>query len=117
MFILSSVTPEVTTMSMSKDRVDVGNTLTLDCSFIGFKVPHIIWTLNNSVDFLTESGVLVDTSQSGSNRISRLTFTNVNPAKAQGNYSCYVANVGGNPGRNFEILVACELSHVLSILY
>ena len=93
--------------------VIVGSTLTLDYSFIGFKVPHFTWTLNNSVDFLTELGGAVDTSQSGSDRISRLTFTNMNPAKAQGNYSCYVANVGGNPGRNFEILVACELSHVV----
>ena len=117
-FILSSGPFKVITMSMSKDRVDVGNTLTLDCLFIDFKVlPNITWTLNNSVDFLTKSGVSISTTSSGTDKFSRLTFTNVNPAISQGNYSCYVANVVGNPGRKFEILVACELNVVLRILH
>ena len=103
-------------MSRSEDMVNVGETLTLDCSFVGFPTPNITWMLNNSVAFLAESGVSVDTTQAGSGSISTLTFTNVTPATARGNYSCIVSNVVGNTSRNFAILVACE-SNVLTIRY
>ena len=92
--------------------MNVGETLTLDCSFVGFPTPNITWTLNNSVAFLAESGVSVDTSQSGSGSTSRLTFTNVTPATALGNYSCFVSNVVGNTSRNFTVLVARESCNI-----
>ena len=95
-------------MSKSEDMINVGEALTLDCSFVGFPTPNITWMLNDSFVFLAESGVSVNTSQSGSGSISRLTFINVTVASTWGNYSCIVSNVAGNSSRNFEILVACE---------
>ena len=65
-FVVSSDAPETTTLPRSEDIVNVGETLTLDCSFVGFPTPYITWTLNNSVAFLAESGISVDTSQSSS---------------------------------------------------
>ena len=97
-------------MSLANDAVLVNDTLTLNCSFVGFPTPNIIWTMNGSVSFLAESGVSVDTFQSGSGSTSRLTFSNVTVATAQGNYSCFVSNVVGNASRNFAILVSCRLS-------
>ena len=89
--------------------VNVGETLTVDCSFVGFPTPNITWMLNSSLAFLAKSGVSVDTNQSGSGSTSRLTFTNVTVARAQENYSCIASNVVGNTSRNFNILVAHEL--------
>ena len=111
-FVVSSDAPEITTMSRSEDIVHVGETLTLDCSFVGFPTPNITWMLNNSFVFSAESGVSVNTTQAGSGSTSRLTFTNVTMARAQGNYSCIVFNVVGNTNRNFNIFVARELRNI-----
>ena len=104
-------------MSKPEDMVNVGETLTLDCSFIGFPTPKITWMLNGSVAFLAELGVSVNTTQSSSLIVSTMTFISVTPATAQGNYSCIASNVAGNSSRNFEILVACESVSVICRIY
>ena len=102
-------------MSLANVRVSVTETLTLNCSFVGIPTPNIIWTMNGSVSFLVKSGVSVDTFQSGSGSFSRLTFSNVTVATAQGNYSCFVSNVVGNTSRNFAISVGRLSCIVLSM--
>ena len=54
--------------------MNVGETQTLACSFVGFPTPDITWILNNLVTFLAESGISVDTSQSSSGSTFRLTL-------------------------------------------
>ena len=89
-------------MSVSVITVEIGNTLTLKCSYVGNPIPSATWLFNGLSKFLTVSDVSIATSQGVSSSTSTLTWTNV-PYRAHGHYHCNVSSISGQARKTFFV--------------
>ncbi len=84
--------------------------LALNCSYNGWPSPNVTWTLNGmplntaAYDSLTINSSTADDV----NYTSMLIWLNV-PDRAQGNYSCIIANIAGSIHKEFYVALKSKI--------
>ena len=78
-----------------------GESVTLECNYVGFPAPNITWTFNNSVITNdSSSGISIVIAMSETNGSSRLSLSS---NTREGNYSCMLSNVVGTADTTYIV--------------
>ena len=103
--------PVVLSSSPSDTIVEFGASFSLDCSYEGFPVPLVIWTMNNIL-LTNESShdvTIQNIVHSSTRHTSRLSRTIASSQSGPGKYSCIVANSVGTTIDTFDVYLKGKL--------
>ncbi len=88
--------------------------LYFSCSYSGSPVPHVIWTLNNSIVNTINPNITLTSYNENSNKTSILYWVYVTP-DARGTYIFTASNIYETVQSTFTILIASKYSYELYI--
>ena len=86
--------------------MDSNKVLTLNCSFVGYHIYHIMWLLNGSDSFMNNKDVSIVNTKLSSSILSVMSWNSVSPANSQGTYSCIAMSRIGEAHQTFAVKIA-----------
>ena len=105
-------TPEVTVNDNPDRIVNIRGSFTLDCNYVGFPIPNVTWTLNDTkIDTSSNSYVTIRSLSMSSSMTTTLTWKNVQ-LEAQGRYYCLIVNNVGSANETYNVILASEFMNV-----
>ncbi len=114
-YYIYTVPPKLSCNGPDNQIIDVKTMLYFICSYSGSPVPHVIWTLNNSIVNTINPNITVTFSiDENSNKTSILHWVYVTP-DARGTYIFTASNIYETVQSTFTILIASKYSYELHI--